>query len=85
MTSELITSKNEMKVAILVNRENAMSANNFEHTSMKNRDGSPLRARRNGKTQVWKTRPNEFRIPVKYGLYEYFNITQDNCYEWVIS
>jgi hypothetical protein len=24
--------------------------------------------RRNGRTQTWKTRPNEFRIPVKAGL-----------------
>ena len=34
--------------------------------------------RRNGKTQTWKTRPNEFRTPVKYGLYEYGNITDVN-------
>lgn len=27
--------------------------------------------RRNGKTQTWVTRPNEFRIPVKHGLYAY--------------
>ena len=31
--------------------------------------------RRNGKTQLWKTRPDEFRIPVKYGLYSYASIT----------
>lgn len=31
--------------------------------------------RRNGKTKLWKTRPNEFRIPVKRGLYEYGYIT----------
>lgn len=85
MTSELITSKKSMKVSVSVNRENAMTANNFEHVSMKNADGTPLRTRRNGKTQTWKRKPNEFRIPVKYGLYEYFNITHDNCHEWVIE
>ncbi len=26
------------------------------------------RVRRNGKTQTWKTRPDEFRIPVKAGF-----------------
>ena len=31
--------------------------------------------RRNGKTQVWKTRPEDFRIPVKWGLYTYDQIT----------
>lgn len=25
--------------------------------------------RRNGQTQTWKTRPDEFRIPVAHGLY----------------
>jgi hypothetical protein len=85
MTSQLITSKKEMKVSIVVNRDNAMTANDFEHTTLKNRDGSPLRTRRNGKTQTWKRKPNDFRIPVKYGLYEYYNITQDNCHEWVLA
>ena len=32
--------------------------------------------RRNGKTQTWKTRPEEFRVPVKHGLYSYGQITQ---------
>jgi hypothetical protein len=27
--------------------------------------------RRNGATQIWKTRPGEFRVPVKYGLRNY--------------
>ena len=30
--------------------------------------------RRNGKTKLWKTRPNDFRVPVKYGLYVYGQI-----------
>lgn len=30
--------------------------------------------RRNGATQTWKTRPGEFRIPVKYGLRSYGQI-----------
>lgn len=27
--------------------------------------------RRNGVTKTWKTRPDEFRIPVKFGMYGY--------------
>lgn len=70
-----------------VTKENAITANEFFSTTMKNKDKkqTPLKVRRNGKTQTWKTRPDEFRIPVKYGLYDYYNITQDNCHEWVVS
>jgi len=58
------------------------NATRFEHTSLKNADGSPLRARRNGKTQFWKTRPSDFRIPAKHGLKVCFNITPSNVAEW---
>ena len=45
------------------------------------------RYRRNGRTQTWKTRPNEFRIPVVRGLKGYAQIrhydtnvhTAQNC------
>ena len=57
-----------------VNFENAMSAQRFEHVTAKNGDGTPVRARRNGKTKTWKTRPGLFSIPVKYGLKSYFYI-----------
>jgi len=36
-------------------------------------------ARPNGRCQTWKTRPNDFRLPVKHGMYEYGEITQDNA------
>ena len=35
--------------------------------------------RRNGKTQLWKTRPTEFRTPIKHGLRDYSDITQDDA------
>ncbi len=85
MTHELIISKNAVSVKELVNRSNAMTANNFEHISQKNKDGSPVRVRRNGKTQTWKKQPDNFRIPIKYGLYGYGNLTQDNAHEFVIA
>lgn len=37
------------------------------------------KVRPNGKAQTWKTRPNDFRLPVKYGLKEYLYIDQDNA------
>lgn len=35
-----------------------------------------------GQCQTWKTRPEDFRLPVKYGLYENSAITQDNAADW---
>lgn len=37
-----------------------------------------VRVRVSGKCQIWKTRPNEFRLPVKYGLYENGAVTHLN-------
>lgn len=36
------------------------------------------RYRVSGACQTWKTRPDDFRIPVKHGLYESAEITQRN-------
>lgn len=67
-----------------VTKESALSANEFFSTTMTNKDKfkTPLRVRRTGKTQTWKTRPNEFKVPVKYGLYESTYITHENCHLW---
>ena len=63
--------------------ESAGYRTQFNHVTIKNRDGTPARCRVNGKCKTWKTRPNEFRLPVKYGLRDCFYITQNNCEEWV--
>lgn len=39
-------------------------------------------ARRNGSTKYWKTRPNEFSIPVKVGMYGYGHINELNVHQW---
>jgi hypothetical protein len=46
----------------------------LHHIAAKNVDGTPLRARVNGKVKTWKTRPGDFEIPVKHGLHDYFYI-----------
>jgi hypothetical protein len=38
--------------------------------------------RRNGGTQIWKTRPTEFRVPVKYGMYAYGQLTDGDSPNW---
>jgi hypothetical protein len=60
----------------------SISRNRFEHKTEKNADGSRLRARRNGMTQTWKTRPNEFKIPIKIGLCGYGYITHETADQW---
>lgn len=37
------------------------------------------RVRVSGRCQTWKTRPKEFRVPVKYGLYNSFAMTEYNA------
>lgn len=54
----------------------------LHHISAKNADGTPLRGRVNGKVQLWKTRPLEFRVPMKYGLRTCFYVTDGNAKEW---
>lgn len=64
---------------------NAYYGKVFYHKTLKNADGSAVRCRSNGKCKIWKTRPNEFSLPVKYGLRDCFYITQDNCHEWSVD
>jgi hypothetical protein len=69
----------------VITKAQAMTARHFEHVSLKNSDGTPLRARANGQCQIWKTRPAEFKLPAKHGLKDYFYITEKTAHEWVVS
>lgn len=69
----------------MVTKEQAMTARNFEHVSLKNRDGTPVRCRASGACKTWVTRPNEFRLPVKYGLKQCFYITEHNAADWNVA
>lgn len=57
----------------------------LHHTTLRNADGTPLRARVNGKCKVWVTRPDEFSLPVKHGLRDYFYITPLNAHKWTTT
>jgi len=54
----------------------------YEHITEKNADGTPARARVNGKCRKWKTRPTEFSLPMKHGFRTCFYITQKNACDW---
>ena len=63
-----------------ITREQALTLSTFHMPS--NRDSAHCYVwRRNGRTQTWKTRPNDFHVPVKYGLYVYGYISQDRA-DW---
>lgn len=64
-----------------VSKEQAMSVDRF-HANATCHPHKTYKWRRNGKTQTWKTRPGDFRVPVKFGLYSYSAITQDNADQW---
>lgn len=55
----------------------------FYHVSARNADGTAVRCRVNGKCKTWKRRPEAFRLPVKYGLKEYFYLDNGNAKEWL--
>ena len=54
----------------------------LSHSKLKDSGGNPVLARVNGKMQVWKTRPEDFKLPMKHGLYNYFYITPTNAHLW---
>ncbi len=66
-----------------VNKFHAMHETQFVHREYRNADGTPVRCRASGKCQTWKTRPNEFKLPVKHGLRDSFYITPENAHDWV--
>ena len=67
----------------MITKQIAITARNFEHVTIKNKDGTPTRCRAMGQCKTWKTRPDDFKLPVKHGLYNSFYITNDNANEWV--
>jgi hypothetical protein len=67
----------------MMTREQALRAQEFHldtgcptRPTRNSKDAGPVRWRTNGKATVWVTRPTEFRIPVKHGLYGYEYVTE---------
>lgn len=71
----------------MITKEQALTANEFHFEGYCHRTKGPRGAinqhsrvyRRNGKTQTWKTRPDEFRVPIKFGLREHWAVHQFNA------
>ena len=65
--------------------QEALTSNEFHDDGLcakcgMDKNGHSVREFRNGTTKTWKTRPGEFRIPVKFGFRgPYGYITQDTA------
>ena len=57
----------------------------LHHRYDKNADGSPERWRINGVVKLWKTRPNEFKCPIKRGLKQYGYFTHNEIHHYCLT
>jgi hypothetical protein len=74
-----------VNIAPQLTREAILNASEFWHRIARNADGSPVRCRKSGRMQTWKTRPEDFSQPVKYGLKESFRLTPANIQDWTVA
>lgn len=56
----------------------------FWHRYERNSDGTPVRCRKSGTMKTWKTRPGEFKQPIKYEIKTSFYLTPANIRDWCI-
>jgi len=81
-----------MMEAKVVNRVTALRLTHntvVYHRHWRNSDGSPMRWRVSGNRKYWKTRPDDYRIPVKYGMGRRSEhngyVTQDNGHLYYLN
>lgn len=60
----------------MITKDEALTASAFHSDCNEKR---VERWRRNGATKTWVTRPDDFKVPVKFGLYQYGYITPANA------
>lgn len=73
----------------MITKDQALTARTFHRNGCRvdagPRGGRTVRLevwRRNGATQTWKRRPDDWSVPVKFGLYAYGRLTQDYAGEF---
>lgn len=70
----------------MITKEQAVSAAILHHVSLKGSDKQPVRCRVNGACKTWKTRPDDWRLPVKHGLRNCFYISPHyNASDWEVA
>ena len=50
------------------------------HVTNRNSDKTPQRWRVNGMVKTWKRNPDKVQVPLKYGLYGYDYLTENDLY-----
>jgi ribosomal protein L37AE/L43A len=55
------------------------------HRVLKNRDGSPMKFKVNGKPRTWKTRPDEVVVPLKRGMFSYLSIHEGELKDFTLG
>jgi len=55
------------------------------HKHLRDSRGNPRECRVNGKCKIWKTRPEEFKLPIKAGLYDCGYLENFNAEEWCVD
>lgn len=71
----------------MLTKQQAMSLKHgdiLHHVKLRGSDNLPVRVRVSGRCVTWKTRPAEWRLPVKYGLYRSLDINQLNACLWCL-
>lgn len=71
-----------------LSKYDAMTASEFHHVTQTQASGQQCaRVRRNGKTQTWKTRPAEWRLPVKFGMRarDQFSLYEIEAESWNVA
>ncbi|HYK70397.1 MAG TPA: hypothetical protein VEV45_20805 [Streptosporangiaceae bacterium] len=72
--------KHKTRGADMITKQDALTADTFHENHEP--AGKIFEWRRNGRTQTWVTRPDEFRVPVKYGLRSYGDITEVTAHSY---
>lgn len=55
------------------------------HVTERNADGSPQRWRVNGKVKTWKRNANAVEVPLKYGLWGYGYLNENNLDQFCLT
>lgn len=70
----------------MITKEQALTVSEFHYNGCTKETGPRggltyqiERWRRNGRTKTWKRSPNRFSVPIKYGLYSYEYLTDENA------
>lgn len=71
----------------MITKEQAMKLRlgDWLHHVSRQQGTGPMRVRVTGKCRTWKRRPNDFSLPVVWGLKGYGEINHRNADQWVVG